>query len=84
MRSSIPAAPTVGEIARRLGEPVHRIEYVIRSRDIQPAGRAESAYIYTEADVRRAEVKEAFQQLGGPDYRFKSPKQVMVLKGLKA
>jgi ubiquinone/menaquinone biosynthesis C-methylase UbiE len=39
--------------------------------------------IYTEADVRRPEVEEAFERLGKPDYRFKSPKQVMVLQGVK-
>jgi ubiquinone/menaquinone biosynthesis C-methylase UbiE len=39
--------------------------------------------IYTEADVRRLEVKEAFERLGGPEHRFMSPKQVMILQGLK-
>lgn len=43
--------PTVGEIARRLGESLHRIEYVIRSRNIQPAGRAGHVRIFAEADV---------------------------------
>ena len=36
--------------------------------------------LYTEADVRRPEVKAAFERLGKPDYRFQSPKQVMVLQ----
>ena len=50
---SPPTTPvaTVGEIARRLGESLHRIEYVIRSRNIQPAGRAGHARIFAEADV---------------------------------
>ena len=52
MRSSVPAAPTVGEIARRLGEPVHRIEYVIRTRGLKPVSRAGHAGIYSEADVQ--------------------------------
>ena len=39
--------------------------------------------LYTEADVRRPEVEAAFERLGGPDYRFQSPKQVMILKGPK-
>ncbi len=43
--------PTVGEIARRLGESLHRIEYVIRSRNIQPASRAGHVRIFAEADV---------------------------------
>jgi len=46
-------APTVGEIARRLGQAVHRVEYVIRSRSIQPAGRAGHIRIFSEADVAR-------------------------------
>lgn len=44
-------SPTVGEIARRLGESLHRIEYVIRSRNIQPASRAGHVRIFAEADV---------------------------------
>ena len=52
MRSSVPAAPTVGEIARRLGEPVHRIEYVIRTRELKPVSRAGHAGIFSEGDVQ--------------------------------
>jgi hypothetical protein len=43
--------PTVGEIARRLGESLHRIEYVIRSRRIQPASRAGQVRIFPETAV---------------------------------
>ena len=35
--------PTVGVISLELHVPVHRIEYVIRSRDIQPLARAGNA-----------------------------------------
>jgi hypothetical protein len=45
--------PTVGEIARRLGQPVHRIEYVVRSRQIAPAGRAGGLRIFTEDVVEQ-------------------------------
>ena len=48
-----PLAPTVGEIARRLGEPIWRIEYLIRSRDIKPITRAGNARVFSEADVNR-------------------------------
>lgn len=44
---------TVGEIARRLGEPLHRIEYVIKSRRIRPAGVAGNLRVFTDADVIR-------------------------------
>ncbi len=43
--------PSVGEIARRLDEPVHRIEYVIRSRDIRPKSWAGSCRVFREDDV---------------------------------
>jgi hypothetical protein len=45
--------PTVGEIARRLCEPVHRIEYVLRTRNICPCGVAGNARVYAEEDVER-------------------------------
>lgn len=51
MSTSVPIAPTVGEIARRLQAPLHRVEYVIRSRSIQPASRAGNARVFSEADV---------------------------------
>jgi hypothetical protein len=45
--------PTVGEIARQLGEPIHRIEYVLRTRDIRPSGVAGNCRVYAEEDVER-------------------------------
>jgi hypothetical protein len=50
---SIPYAATVGEIARRLVQPVHRVEYVIRSRKITPISRAGNARVFADADVQR-------------------------------
>jgi hypothetical protein len=44
---------TVGEIARRLGQPLHRVEYVIRSRNIPPAGWAGHARVFHNADLMR-------------------------------
>jgi hypothetical protein len=44
---------TVGEIARRLGQPLHRVEYVIRSRNILPAGWAGHARVFRDADLTR-------------------------------
>jgi hypothetical protein len=51
MTVAIPCYPTVGEISRRLDEPIHRIDYVIRTRNIKPIGRAGNANIYAESDV---------------------------------
>ncbi len=54
MQDAVPIIhPTVGEIARRLGEPNHRIEYVIRSRKIEPSGLAGNLRVFTEDDVQR-------------------------------
>lgn len=44
---------TVGEIARRLGQELHRVEYVIRSRNIRPAGWAGHARVFRDADLAR-------------------------------
>ena len=49
---SLPSAPTIGEISRRTGYPIHRVRYVIESRGIRPASRAGIANVYTEADVQ--------------------------------
>lgn len=53
MRASSARVPTVGEIARRLGEPVHRVEYIIRSRKIRPASHAGNCRVFSEDDVVR-------------------------------
>jgi hypothetical protein len=59
--------PTVGEIARRLNEPLHRIEYVIRSRGIQPARIAGNVRIFSEDHVARitAELRQIDGKKGG-------------------
>jgi DNA-binding transcriptional MerR regulator len=53
MPDPIPIAPTVGEIARRYGVPIHGVEYVIRSLKIRPSGRAGNCRIFREEDVER-------------------------------
>jgi hypothetical protein len=59
--------PTVGEIARRLGEPIHRIEYVLRTRNIRPSGLAGNCRVYAERDVERiaAELQRIDTRKGG-------------------
>ncbi len=42
---------TVGVIAGRLGKPVHTIQYVIKSRNIQPAFTAGCARVFDEKGV---------------------------------
>jgi DNA-binding transcriptional MerR regulator len=59
----------VGEIARRLGQPIHRIEYVIRSRNIKPESRAGSSRVFSEATVNRiaSELHRIETDRGGGD-----------------
>lgn len=52
MSTVTPSMPTIGEIARRLGEPAHRIEYVIRARRIAPCGWAGHARVFSEDAVQ--------------------------------
>jgi len=42
---------TVGEIARRLRQPLHRVEYVIRTRNIPPTGWAGHARVFHDTDL---------------------------------
>jgi hypothetical protein len=62
-----PAFPTVGEIARRLGVPVHRVVYVIESRRIRPMGWAGNAKVFSEADVQHiaSELRRIERDKGG-------------------
>ncbi len=47
------SVPTIGLIAERLGQPIHRIEYIIRTRGITPKGIAGNVRVFTETDVDR-------------------------------
>ncbi len=51
--TSLQRAATPGVIARRFGEPLHRVLYVIQSRKIVPCGRVGIYRVFSEADVRR-------------------------------
>ena len=46
-------ALTVGELSRQLGIPIHRVEYLIRSRNICPEQRAGCARVFTQQDLCR-------------------------------
>lgn len=46
------ALHTVGDVARLLNLPIHRVEYILRSRpQIQPVGRVGIARVYDESAV---------------------------------
>lgn len=44
---------TVGVIARRLGQPLHRVEYILRARNIEAEGRAGNARVFSEPTIER-------------------------------
>ena len=46
-------ALTIGEIARRLGWPIHRVDYLIRSRGIEPELRAGNLRVFPETIIDR-------------------------------
>lgn len=52
MPNIAPSMPTTGEIARRLGQPLHRVEYLIRTRCIQPAAWAGNSRVFCEEAVQ--------------------------------
>ncbi len=62
-----PTLATVGEIARRLRIPIHRVEYVTRARHIQPAGRAGNCRVFSETAVSRiaSELRRIDAEKGG-------------------
>jgi hypothetical protein len=45
---------SVGEAARLLGEPVHRLQHLVRSRRLVPGLRIAGRYVLNEAEVDRA------------------------------
>lgn len=51
MPATAPSMPTIGEIVRRLNVPTHRVEYIIRARNIKPCGWASNARVFDEAGV---------------------------------
>ena len=51
MSIQAPVMPTIGEIARRLGVPVHRVEYAVRANAVRPCGWAGNARVFSEDAV---------------------------------
>lgn len=47
------AALTVGAIARELGEPVHRVQYAVKTRAIEPEAVAGNLRIFAPEAVER-------------------------------
>lgn len=47
------AAPTIGAIARELNEPLHRVQYAIRTRGIEPESMAGHIRVFPPETVER-------------------------------
>ncbi len=52
MAITVPAMPTIGEITRRYSVATHRVEYIIRARDIRPCGWAGNARVFGDEAVK--------------------------------
>ena len=50
-----PKPLTTGQIAVRLSLPIHRVEYIIVSRKIEPAARFANLRVFDEAAVKLIE-----------------------------
>jgi hypothetical protein len=53
MSQDVRRSLTVGQIAQRLNEPLHRVEYAIKSRGIKPVTIGGNARIFDEQHVER-------------------------------
>jgi hypothetical protein len=47
------SALTIGAIARELGEPIHRIQYAVKTRGIKPAAVAGHIRVFAPETVER-------------------------------
>jgi ribosomal protein L19E len=54
-------APTIGAIARKLGEPIHRVEYAVRTRRIEPECLAGNIRVFAPDAVDR--VADALREI---------------------
>jgi hypothetical protein len=54
----IPKVRTIGSVALELGQPLHRIQYILRSRPhIQPTATAGRLRLFNEQTVERIEAE---------------------------
>jgi hypothetical protein len=62
MSATLARLITIGEIARRTGKDIHKIEYIIKTRGIRPLGLAGAARVYDEAAVEQ--VADELRRIG--------------------
>jgi hypothetical protein len=54
---------TIGSIAKHAGEPIHRIAYAIKTRQIRSSGMAGNAHVYNDEQVE--EIAAALREMDG-------------------
>lgn len=52
---------TIVNIAKRIGEPPHVVDYIVRSRKIKPAARVGIIRLFDDAGI--AQIKQALREL---------------------
>lgn len=58
---------TVGEIARRLDQPLHRIRYLIDARGVKPVAKAGHAWVYDQDALQRLGAEFGSEDRRGPE-----------------
>jgi hypothetical protein len=67
--SQVPILLTVGVLADRLAEPLHRVEYVLRTRRIPPTGLAGKSRVYDDSARKQiAEVLHSIDRAKGKSF----------------
>lgn len=60
MAREVKKSLTIGELSRRLGCPIHRLDYFLRTRGVKPIERAGRFRVYDESvlDLLRSELSK--------------------------
>ena len=48
---------SVGDIASRIGHPIHRVSYIVRKRRIKPLLACGGRFFFSEGDVQRVKAE---------------------------
>lgn len=57
MRTGIESLLSIGELVSELGVPLHRIQYLLRSRGLKPTARAGNAFVYGPDTLARLQAE---------------------------
>lgn len=67
MAEKVSNALTLGEIARLTNQPIHRIGYIVQSRNIKPSQRAGNLRLFSSDDLAmiKSELARIAERKGG-------------------